>query len=99
MMLDEKYKEIRDMVKKFSDSEVGPIAMKIDHDGQIPKALINKLSENGFLGSYVPEEFGGAGLDYMSYSLLVEEISRNWYFEQSLKGDFLSTGFGFSCYS
>ena len=77
MMLDEKYKEIRDMIKKFSDSEVGPLAMKIDHDGQIPKELINKLSENGFMGSYVPEEFGGAGMDYLSYALLVEEISRN----------------------
>jgi len=77
MMLDDKYKEIRDMIKKFSDSEVGPIAMKIDHEGEIPKALIAKLSENGFMGSYVPEEYGGAGLDYMSYSLLIEEISRN----------------------
>jgi len=77
MMLDDKYKEIRDMIKKFSDSEVGPIAMKIDHEGEIPKELIAKLSENGFMGSYVPEEYGGAGLDYMSYSLLIEEISRN----------------------
>ena len=77
MMLDEKYKEIRDMIKKFSDSEVGPIAMKIDHEGHIPKELIGKLSENGFMGSYVPEDYGGAGLDYMSYSILVEEISRN----------------------
>lgn len=77
MMLDDKYKEIRDMIKKFSDSEVGPIAMKIDHEGEIPKELIAKLSENGFMGSYVPEEFGGAGLDYISYSLLIEEISRN----------------------
>ena len=33
MMLDEKYKEIRDMIKKFSDSEVAPLAMKIDHEG------------------------------------------------------------------
>jgi butyryl-CoA dehydrogenase len=77
MILDEKYKEIRDMVKKFSDSEVAPLAMKIDHEGHIPQELITKLSENGFLGSYVPEEYGGAGLDYMSYSLIVEEISRN----------------------
>jgi butyryl-CoA dehydrogenase len=76
-MLAENYKEIRDMVKKFSDSEVAPLAMQIDHEGHIPKALINKLSENGFLGSYVPEEYGGAGMDYMSYSLIVEEISRN----------------------
>jgi butyryl-CoA dehydrogenase len=77
MILDEKYKEIRDMIKKFSDSEVAPLAMKIDHEGYIPKELIGKLAENGFMGSYVPEEFGGAGLDYMSYSILVEEISRN----------------------
>jgi butyryl-CoA dehydrogenase len=77
MILDDKYKEIRDMIKKFSDSEVAPLAMQIDHEGKIPSELIGKLAENGFLGSYVPEEYGGAGLDYMSYSILVEEISRN----------------------
>lgn len=77
MMLDEKYKEIRDMLKKFSDSEILPHAMKVDHEGHLPKSQINKLAENGFLGSYVPEEYGGAGMDYLSYSLIVEEISRN----------------------
>lgn len=77
MMLDEKYNEVRDMIKKFSDSEVAPSAMKIDHEGYIPKELIGKLGENGLLGSYVPEEYGGAGMDYMSYSLIVEEVSRN----------------------
>lgn len=77
MLLDSKYDEIRDMVKKFADSEVGPIAMKIDHEGKIPKELIGKLAENGFLGSYIPEEYGGSGLDYMSYALLIEELSRN----------------------
>lgn len=77
MLLDQKYTEIRDMIKKFSDSEVGPISMKIDHEGAIPKDLIAKLSENGFLGSYIPEEYGGAGLDYLSYALLIEELSRN----------------------
>lgn len=76
MLLDEKYNEIRDMVKKFADSEVAPIAMAIDHEGKIPSELIGKLAENGFLGSYIPEEFGGAGLDYQSYALIVEEISR-----------------------
>src|SRR3989338_7372033 len=77
MLLDEQYKEIRDMVKKFSDSEVLPLAQKIDHEGHLPKEIISKLAENGFLGSYVPEEYGGAGMDYMSYTLIVEEISRN----------------------
>lgn len=75
-MYDPQYKEIRDLVSKFSDSEVAPLAAKIDHDGVIPQDLINKLYENGFMGSYIPEEFGGAGMDYTSYSIIVEEISR-----------------------
>ncbi len=75
-MLNLEYKEIRDLVSKFTDAEVAPIAAKIDEEGFIPKDLINKLFENGFMGSYVPEEYGGAGMDYMSYSVIVEEISR-----------------------
>ena len=69
-------KELRDMVSKFSDSEVAPLARAIDHDEKIPKALIDKLFENGFMGSYIPEEYGGAGMDYTSYAVIVEEISR-----------------------
>lgn len=75
-MYREKYQELRDLVSKFSDSEVAPLAAKIDHDGAIPKDLVNKLFENGFMASYVPEEFGGAGMDYGSYAVLVEELSR-----------------------
>lgn len=77
MLLDEKYTEIRDMLKKFSDSEIQPSAAKVDEEGHLPKEQIQKLAENGFLGSYVPEEYGGAGMDYLSYALIVEEISRN----------------------
>lgn len=76
MILDADYKEIRDMVSSFAQKEVAPLAMDIDKNEKIPTELINKLGENGFLGSYVPEEYGGAGLDYMSYSLIVEELSK-----------------------
>jgi len=75
-MYDAQYSEIRDMVAKFSDSEVAPLAAKIDHDGNIPAELVNKLFENGFMGSYVPENYGGAGMDYTSYAIIVEELSR-----------------------
>jgi butyryl-CoA dehydrogenase len=75
-MFGTEYTEIRDLVAKFADSEVGPIASKIDHDGAIPKELVQKLYENGFMGSYIPEEFGGAGMDYTSYAIIVEELSR-----------------------
>lgn len=77
MILDDNYTEIRDMVAKFSDSEVAPIAASIDKNEKIPQELIKKLGENGLLGSYVPEEYGGAGMDYLSYAMIVEEISRS----------------------
>lgn len=76
MLIDESYKEIRDMMGKFSDAEVAPLAHDIDKNGEIPDSLRVKLAENGFMGIYVPEEYGGAGMDYMSYSIMIDEISR-----------------------
>lgn len=75
-LFEENYKEIRDMVAKFTDTEVAPLASQIDHDGKIPQDLVNKLYENGFMGSYIPESYGGAGMDYTSYAIIVEELSR-----------------------
>lgn len=75
MNLDD-YKELRELVAKFSDAEVAPLAAEIDEKEKIPAELIAKVAENGFLGSYIPEEYGGAGMDYMSYSIIVEELSR-----------------------
>ncbi|MEX1100096.1 MAG: acyl-CoA dehydrogenase family protein, partial [Bacteriovoracaceae bacterium] len=77
MLLDDSYNEIKDMVAKFSDNDIAPLAAQIDKECAIPKSVIQKLGENGFLGCYVPEEYGGAGMDYLSYSMIVEEISRN----------------------
>lgn len=71
------HKEIREMIAKFSDSEVAPLAESIDKNGKIPEELVGKLAENGFMGCYIPEEYGGAGMDYTSYSILIEELSRN----------------------
>lgn len=76
MLLDENHHELRSLIAKFSDLEVGPIAAQIDKEEKIPASLIEKLGSQGFLGSYVPEEYGGAGMDYLSYAILVEELSR-----------------------
>jgi butyryl-CoA dehydrogenase len=70
------YKELRELVAKFSDAEVMPLAAQIDEKGEIPSDLVQKVAENGFMGSYIPEEYGGAGMDYMSYAIIVEELSR-----------------------
>lgn len=75
-MIDSQYHEIRDMVAKFSDGEIAPLAAEIDHNGKIPREVIDKLAENGFMGIFIPEEYGGAGMDYLSYAILIEEISR-----------------------
>lgn len=77
MLLDENYKEIRDLAAKFSDNEVAPLAQEIDLNSLIPKAIIDKLYANGFMGVFVPEQYGGAGMDYLDYSIVVEELSRN----------------------
>jgi len=76
MLLSDELKSIRDMAAKFADSELAPIASKIDHDSKIPASVIQKLAENGFLGIFIPEEYGGAGMDYHAYALIVEELSR-----------------------
>jgi butyryl-CoA dehydrogenase len=67
---------VRDAVRVFAEREIKPMAVLIDEERQIPNDLIGKMSDMGFLGSFVPEEYGGAGLDVLSYILVVEEVSR-----------------------
>jgi butyryl-CoA dehydrogenase len=70
------YQDIRDLASRFADSELMPIAAKIDDEGKIPESIYKKLGENGFLGIFVPESYGGAGMDYIHYGIIVEELSR-----------------------
>lgn len=76
MILSNEHLAIQEMTAKFTDSEVVPLAAQIDEESSIPSDLIKKVAENGFLGIFIPEEYGGAGMDYLSYSLIVEEVSR-----------------------
>jgi alkylation response protein AidB-like acyl-CoA dehydrogenase len=68
--------QIRDMVSEFVDEEVVPIASEIDHDDEFPADLVDEMAELGLMGMPFPEEYGGAGLDYHSYAIGLEEISR-----------------------
>ena len=76
MTIEKDYQELRDMASKFTDIEVGPLAAQIDLESSIPASLIDKLKEMGFFGIFIPEELGGAGLDYLSYAIIMEELSR-----------------------
>lgn len=74
--LSEDHKVLVDSIKDFVDNEIKPIALEIDEKHEIPKPLISQMSELGFMGTYIPEEYGGAGMDYFSYILTVEEVSK-----------------------
>ena len=69
-------KEIRDRVAEFADREVAPNAATLDREDRVPFETLEKLSEMGFMGLCVPEEYDGAGSDFLSYCLLIEELSR-----------------------
>ncbi|MFC4544521.1 acyl-CoA dehydrogenase [Halosolutus amylolyticus] len=68
--------QIRDMVSEFVDEEVVPVADEIDHDDEFPHDLVSEMADLGLMGMPFPEEYGGAGLDYHSYAIGLEEISR-----------------------
>jgi butyryl-CoA dehydrogenase len=66
----------RETARQFADKEIVPIAEKVDELGQFPRETIQKLGELGFMGVAVPEAYGGAGADTVSYVVALEEISR-----------------------
>jgi alkylation response protein AidB-like acyl-CoA dehydrogenase len=67
---------IRDTARKFAEDELAPDSIERDEKEEFPHAAIKKLGELGFMGMMVPEEYGGAGLDMVSYILALEEISK-----------------------
>jgi hypothetical protein len=67
---------IKDTARAFTDKEIVPRARDNDRNAHFDTELVAKLAEQGYLGAIVPEEYGGAGLDYLSYGLVVEEIGR-----------------------
>jgi butyryl-CoA dehydrogenase len=74
--LSQDHKVLRDSVRDFVTKEIRPLAISIDEEHRIPDELIAKMSEMGFMGSYLPEEYGGAGLDMLAYAIVVEEVSK-----------------------
>ncbi len=67
---------IQQSAKEFAEAEIAPSAIQRDIDAKFPSEIVKKLGELGFLGMMVPPEFGGAGLDTISYVLAMIEISK-----------------------
>jgi alkylation response protein AidB-like acyl-CoA dehydrogenase len=68
--------EIRALARDFAVNEVAPVSRHFDETQQFPHEILTKLGKTGLLGALVPEQYGGAQLDYVSYALAVEELNR-----------------------
>jgi alkylation response protein AidB-like acyl-CoA dehydrogenase len=69
-------REIQGLAREFAQAEIEPNAAAWDRDHHFPRGLFTKLAELGLMGACVPEEYGGAGADFVSYILVLEELSR-----------------------
>jgi butyryl-CoA dehydrogenase len=67
---------VREMVRAFAEDEIRPIAAHIDETHEFPLTTTRHMAALGLLGMFVPESYGGAGMDYLSYVIAVEELSR-----------------------
>lgn len=71
----EEQKMMRKMVRDFADSEISPFIERME-DGEFPREILNKMAELGLMGITIPEEYGGAGMDFTSYIIAIHELSR-----------------------
>jgi butyryl-CoA dehydrogenase len=74
--LSEEQQLLRDSIRRFAEEVIKPHAKEIDESGEFPRDLFDQAGELGLAGVTVPEEYGGAGMDTVSYCLVIEEISR-----------------------
>jgi len=75
-LLNEEHKMVRDAAREWVKREVSPIIEDYAQKAEFPKQIIKGLADIGAFGPYIPEEYGGAGLDQISYGLIMQEIER-----------------------
>ena len=74
--LTEEQRLLQKSVREFAEAEVRPLAKENDETGKFPRGLFQKAAELGLTGVAIPEAEGGAGMDHISYAIVIEEISR-----------------------
>ena len=70
------HEELRAQIREFAESEVKPIAFKLDQENEFPHEIVKKMAKNGWMGIPYDKKYGGAGLDVLSYAIAVEELAR-----------------------
>jgi butyryl-CoA dehydrogenase len=76
LFLREEHLQVREMARRFADEVVAPRARDLDENEEFPHDIVKQMGELGFMGLPYPEKYGGAGMDYLAYSIAVEEIAR-----------------------
>ena len=76
--LTEEQAMVKKMALAFAQKEVKPVADRMDRQGIYPTELVQRLGKMGFMGMFLPQEFGGSGMDLLSYVVAMEEISKAW---------------------
>jgi alkylation response protein AidB-like acyl-CoA dehydrogenase len=74
--LTDEQQHLRRTVREFAEAEIAPHVMQWDETSTFPSEIIPKLAEMGFLGVIFPEQYGGAGMGYLEYAIIIEELSR-----------------------
>lgn len=88
-LLSEEQQLIRENIREFTRQYLDPVAVEIDENSRYPQEVIAKLAEMDWMGMPYPQEYGGAGLDYLTHVMVIEEISRSC----------AATGFTVSCHT
>lgn len=74
--LTDEQKMIQDMARKFAEREIKPVAAELDRTHRHPEEIVKQMGELGLMGVTIPDEYGGAGMDYVCYVLAMIEISK-----------------------
>jgi len=93
--LSEEHRMIQHAARAFAQNEIAPIAAEFDERGDFPLETVRKMGEMGFMGIEIPEQYGGSGLDTLSYALALEEISK----ADAAHGTIMSVNNSLFCYA
>src|SRR5437899_9332039 len=75
-LLNEEQLQLKKAVREFAQREIAPNVMKWDEAGEFPLATVKEIGKLGLMGAVFPTEYGGAGMGYVEYVMIIEELSR-----------------------
>ena len=78
MFLSTEHQQVADMTRRFADQVIRPEAERLDREEAFAGEIYQQMAQNGLFGITVPEAYGGAGLDCLAYSIVMEELSRGY---------------------